>query len=283
MQRINNDGSLGATFIGNKGIDLQISDGQKIKANTNLKITANNSSAVYNLYIQGVSSRDLYLYTALDGSYKISDQPWVENSRLIVNFLEETDGSKIKLTKGDYYFNGKINTGNNGWNSFFSETYGKTKSLELKYLQNSMIDINGMQYTLINDGRKEEVTYYNGIYYTDASKAAEQYKIDHAGQSAFDGKITVHFSRSKLKSYDNSGEVDKFFRINGAPGWNETPGDETVTVSEGQTLTIQIVSGWNQVKNTKQFSYNDLKNKLVSEIWIMNGEIYDAKPDGWAP
>lgn len=172
----------GATFTNKDPIKLTVTDGQSVVLHTNARIKANNS-AVFNAYNQG-NPYVLYLYNDLDGSYKISDQPWEENSRLTVYFLEETDGSKIELSQGRYYFNNNTNTGNSEWNKFFNEAYGKTKSLEFKYLQDSVLKIDGHEYNLGNDGGKYEVTYYNGSFYNDASKAMEQYKKDHPDASS---------------------------------------------------------------------------------------------------
>lgn len=179
----------GAMYTSKDPIALKISDGQSIVAHTNLKIKANNN-AFFTVYDNN-DPYELYLYTDLDGTYKIDTTPWVQNSKLTVNFLENVEGNQIELSQGDYYFNDTTNKGNNEWNSFFSDTYGLNKSLTFKYLQNSTLRIGGATYTLGNDGGNYTVTYYNGSFYNNADDAKAKYQEDHAGQNIEVDGITL--------------------------------------------------------------------------------------------
>ena len=244
-----------------------------LKTNVTASYTINNNGGVL----------DLYLYKSYDGSYQISEQPPTTFSKLTIRFLENIDANKVLVSTGTYYTDGKLLTANQDNTMLYTTgAFGASAPFVTAYMDTSEITVNidGHELKSPNDGKEYTMWYYNGAFYASDAEANAKYSEDHNGAVVnYEGKINLHFSKALKKNWGN-GEVDRFVRLNGSPGWGDAS-EDSINLSEGQSLKVEIVTEWNHIYVTKEFSYNDLKSANVTDIWVANGEIYTEKPAGW--
>jgi hypothetical protein len=266
--------------------NVKVFDGTSYVLSTNVVLKVNNTTS-FKVYNTG-DPYILYLYTDLDGKYTISTEQWQDYSKLSIRFLENIEGNQIALSDGNYYINGNMCYGHSGNNtSFFTETYGKNKGIEFKYLQDSTLYIEGNQYTLGNDGGSHEVTYYNGNFYNNYADAVTQYQKDHAGQSVFDGNVTIHFSKTQVVKHNpewgDPGNPTGGYVVGGNEdeGWKRTTDQHTYAVAENTNLSISLYTVNSGYILTKTFTYSELASGNVTDIWISYDKFNTSKPSDW--
>jgi len=232
-------------------------------------------------------SSDLYIFKNLNGDFQISDTQPPTITTLTVSFLDAPANNKISATAtGTVYVpsENKEYTLNGNTQDFFANDCGAGSSHSFKVTQQTTFSVDGKGYILGNYGGSYKVWYYNGTWYNTKAEADEAYAADHNGASSFTGAINIHFSKSKVGTY-NYGEADMgwFSNLIGTnAAWAATSDSKTVMVNKGETLQISIASTWSATKASVSYTYDQLASAGVTDIWIMEGKITTERPDNWA-
>ncbi len=107
--------------------------------------------------------------------------------------------------------------------------------------------------------------------------------------------VTIHVSKTKYIEYGNEywhnyGDCFKYKVYNDAQSWITVDGGDnlrtessaTATVKKGQTIEISPAMGTNgNTITTVKYSFDQLASGGISDIWIMNSQVYTTRPTDW--
>lgn len=243
-----------------------------------------NAQGTINLPCNGVN-QIVYVYRE-NGDIKISGQKPERQTRVVMHFVEQNDpGVRVAFTENGKYeidqnhglSNSNPTTASANWGaSHFGMNCpaGSTHWFETT-AAGTIAPFNNQTETFEFNTSKAivEVWFVGG-------KFVSEKPAGWVNPTTYSGNVTVHFSKSKKKSYAN-GEEDLFVRLNGSPNWGNSE-DASITLSAGQALKVELVSGWSNVKAVSEFTYDQLAGASINEMWVMNGKIYISKPSDWA-